>query len=175
MHPLASLNGALEALQHRRAQEGPDMELRQRFGTDPTALHRSNFLFLCDDPNLYDAVRLFPFDEEYSRKEELHFRDVCDLVRDWNERERNCRVPLQQCNIPPLVTLRALWDAREQSRRRAGKLISISDRDGAPLSCMLTSCSRNTRFEQQKHAQAQPEGTLHRPSHTHTKQAYIEA
>ena len=76
------IDDALEAFQQRQEESGSEEELLLQLTSDPSALHRSNFLCLCPSRDIYNAVRLFPFDEEYLRKEEQHFQNMCELVQD---------------------------------------------------------------------------------------------
>ena len=115
------IDNALEAIQRTQEESGSEEDLVPQLASDPSALHRSNFLYLCPNPEIYDAVRRFPFDEEYARKEEQHFQQMCELVQDWNERHFCCRVPLGDCKMPAVETLRRLWRMQQEGQNASRK------------------------------------------------------
>ena len=90
-------------------QEDEPFIFQREYDMRPCALFRSNFLLLCQNPDMYEVVRNFPFSEQYDRLEEKHFRDICDVIQTWNEVRQSTRVQLRDCQVPPVRILRRLW------------------------------------------------------------------
>ncbi len=68
---------------------------------DPQAIHRSNFLALTNDLDFYESVRKLITDETYWRTEEQHYKDVLQLVRDYNSLKQGKAISLKDCICPP--------------------------------------------------------------------------
>jgi len=79
---------------------------------DPQAIHRSNFLALTNDLDFYESVRKLIADEAYWRIEEQHYKDVLQLVRDYNSLKQGKAISLKDCICPPSSLLRSLWRDR---------------------------------------------------------------
>ena len=104
--PAGDLANALDVIQRQETSFGLPL------AGDANALHRNNF-FLLTSPDKYDAVRQLISDREYWRKEEDHFREVINIVREYNDSSRGCPGPLCDAECPPIEVLKDLLRNRK--------------------------------------------------------------
>lgn len=112
------LTDALSAVQQRKLQAGFEETVPSCYADQHGhASHRGNFLAICDNYDIYDAMRSLIHHADYWRQEEQHFQRINEVVQDYNERKEQRRMTLAELSCPPVTVLTSLLDKLHQPSR----------------------------------------------------------